>query len=108
MNDKFVDLCRERGVSVYRVSRETGIPSTTLNAWANGTTSTLKDKNAAKLADYFGVSIDYLMGREETKKQADQVVDLFQEVLGIFMGLSEARKRQAMEYLRFLKTTDNS
>lgn len=108
MNDRFAELRKEKGASVLQCSQETGIPASTLNSWANGKTKTLKDTNAAKLADYFGVSVDYLLGHSDTKKEASPSrASLLQEVVNLFMGLSPERKRQAMEYLRFLASADN-
>ena len=40
-----------------------------------GRTAILSARNADKIATYFGVSVGYLLGNEETKKPTDQKVD---------------------------------
>lgn len=41
-----------------------GMPPATINKWYNGLTEP-NSKQLIKLADYFGVTIDYLVGRED-------------------------------------------
>lgn len=48
------------GVSSYKVSKETGVSQTTLSDWKRGR-STPKTDNMKKIADYFGITMDYLM-----------------------------------------------
>ena len=73
--DKFNKLCRKGGVklyekfkclldktnkTIYRVSIDTGIPTTTLYDWRDGRSKPKVDKLKI-LADYFGVSIEYFL-----------------------------------------------
>lgn len=69
MYEIFEQLLQKYGVSAYKVAKETGVTQSTLSDWKRGR-STPKSENMKKLADYFGVSIDYLMtGKEETEKE---------------------------------------
>lgn len=56
----FEKLLNEQKTTIYRVSKETGIPQTTLYEWKSGR-STPKVKTLKILADYFGVSIEYFL-----------------------------------------------
>lgn len=56
--ERFASLCNERGVTPYRVGKETGIARSTLSEWKKGTYTPKVDK-IKKVADYFGVSIGY-------------------------------------------------
>ena len=58
----FERLLQERGVTVADVCRATGIRQSTLSNWKKRNNK-LSAKNAELVADYFGVSVDYLMGR---------------------------------------------
>ena len=58
MYKKFETLLKERGVTPYRVAKETGITTSTLSEWKNGH-FTPKVNKIQKIADYFGVSLDY-------------------------------------------------
>lgn len=64
MYEIFERLCRERGVTPYRVSEATGIRTSSLSGWKAGK-FTPKQEKLKKIADYFGVSIEYLMTGEE-------------------------------------------
>ena len=56
----FEQLLKMEGSTVYRVSKETGISASTFTDWKNGRSVPKADK-LKKIADYFGVSLDYLM-----------------------------------------------
>ena len=58
---KIAQLCKEKGISVAKLERETGISNGTISRW--GTSSPTVDK-LSRVADYFGVSVDSLIGRE--------------------------------------------
>lgn len=69
MYEIFEQLLQKYGVSAYKVAKAAGVTQSTLSDWKRGR-STPKSENMKKLADYFGVSIDYLMtGKEETEKE---------------------------------------
>ena len=55
--DAFDKLCREKNVTPYKVSKETGIGRSTLSDWKNGKT-TPKIEKLEKIAKYFGVPVD--------------------------------------------------
>lgn len=65
----FEQLLQKYGVSTYRVSKETGIAQSVFSSWKNGISTPKQDK-LKKIADYFAVSVEYLMTGEE--KEADR------------------------------------
>lgn len=54
---KYAKLRDERGITDYRVCKDTGIPATTLYDWKRGV-SKPKTEKLKILADYFGVTIE--------------------------------------------------
>lgn len=72
MYEIFEQLLQKYGVSAYKVSKATGVTQSTLSDWKRGR-STPKSENMKKLADYFGVSIDYLMTGEESESKEPQL-----------------------------------
>ena len=60
----FEQLLQKHGVSTYRVSKDTGIAQSVFSSWKNGISTPKQDK-MKKIADYFGVSVDYLMTGKE-------------------------------------------
>ena len=57
---RFCEIVADRGTTVYRVAKETGIPPSTFSDWKNGRSSPKADK-MKKIADYFGVTLDSLL-----------------------------------------------
>lgn len=57
-------LMKERGVNAVQLSRETGVSAATISAWRNDIYTPKLDK-LTKIADYLGVTVDYLMGRTD-------------------------------------------
>lgn len=64
MYEIFENLLKERGVTAYKVAKESGVTQTALSNWKTGK-STPTTKTLQKIADYFGVTIDYLMTGKE-------------------------------------------
>lgn len=65
----FEELLQKYGVSTYKVSKETGIAQSVFSSWKNGISTPKQDK-MQKIADYFGVSVDYLIsGKENAEKK---------------------------------------
>ena len=64
MYEIFEKLCAENGVTPYRVCKETGITTASISNWKAGRYTPKQDK-LQKIADFFGVSIEYLMTGEE-------------------------------------------
>lgn len=57
--DRFTDLCKSHGKSPAAVAREIGLSNSSTTTWKQG--STPKGDTLRKLANYFGVSVDYLL-----------------------------------------------
>ena len=66
----FEQLLESRGTTVYQVSKATRIAASTFTDWKNGRSTPKADK-LARIADYFSVSLDELMGTECGKRQGE-------------------------------------
>ena len=60
MYEVFEQLLQKRGVTSYKVAKEAGVTQTALSNWKAGR-STPTTKTLQKIADYFGVTVDYLI-----------------------------------------------
>jgi repressor LexA len=60
----FSKLCLQRGKSPNAVAKELKISSGSVTNWKNGTIP--NNSALLKLADYFNVTVDYLLGKEDT------------------------------------------
>jgi len=82
--DRIIALLAEKGVSAAQMSRDLGFSNAVFSYWKKRKQKPSTDKLVA-MAEYFGVSLDYLVGREsedkhfrvgvtpETKKEKNKV-----------------------------------
>lgn len=78
MNDMYIridGLCKERKINMTKMCRDTDIPRGNLSDLKMGRTAALSTKTLGKISAYFNVSMEYLLGNEETKKPTDQKAD---------------------------------
>ena len=69
MYEVFEQLLQKYDVTPYKVAKEAEVTQTALSNWKLGK-STPTTQTLQKIADYFGVTIDYLMtGKEEPAKK---------------------------------------
>nr|DAH65623.1 MAG TPA: Repressor protein CI [Caudoviricetes sp.] len=57
---KFEELLQKNNKTAYRVAKDTGISSVTFTDWKKGRSKPKVDK-LQKIADYFGVTIEYFL-----------------------------------------------
>ena len=66
----FTSLLRQHNKTVYQVSKATGISASTLSDWKNGRSTPKADK-LARIADYFSVSLDALLGTDSGNRSTE-------------------------------------
>jgi transcriptional regulator with XRE-family HTH domain len=92
---KIENLCKENGINMAKLEKECGLSNATVRRWEKASPSA---KSLVRVADRFGVSVDYLLDRgvysmsEETQKYAKQ-----------FEDLSEEKKQLAIAYMSVVK-----
>ena len=59
-------LCRERGITGSKMCDDLGISRSTMTELRKGRAKTMNLEKAGKIAEYFGVSTDYLLGKTPT------------------------------------------
>ncbi len=82
-------------MSKYRLAKELGVHQTTIKNWVDGiTTPSTSDIN--KIADYFAVPVDYLLGKTDIKNKPAEnggLTELEQKLLDTFRSLSETQQK---------------
>ena len=81
--NNYVTLCAKRGVSPNAVAKSLSIASGTVTNWKNGAVP--QNATLKKIADYFNVTVDYLLtGKEKAPstevEEADELNELLQEL----------------------------
>ena len=64
-SDRIIQIIEGRGLTTYRVAKETGITNSLFSLWRKKPTSKIYSGNLVLIADYLGCSVDYLLGRTE-------------------------------------------
>jgi transcriptional regulator with XRE-family HTH domain len=110
MYEIFAQLLDKQGITPYRVHKETGVPQSTLSDWKNGKGTPKIDK-LQKIADYFDVSVDYLIGNKQKETPAltekDERDITFDDFTYAFLDeskeLTEENKAKLLEMAKFFK-----
>lgn len=68
MYERYVELRDKKGVSDYKVAKETGISKSTFSDWKSGRSKPKIDK-LISIANYFGVSVDELIAKKKTRRK---------------------------------------
>ena len=102
--DTYESLCKQRGVSCSKAAQEMGINKGTVSVWRNKGTRP-QAAQLEKIAEYFGVSVDYLLTGEKenpTSVVADGVDELDKEALDIMHQLPPEKRAAGLAMLRGL------
>ena len=70
--EKIKELAKQKKVSIRQVEEKLGIANGTIRRWGKTNPSV---KTVKSVADYFNVSVDYLLGRAEAKP-VNEPIDL--------------------------------
>ena len=65
--ETFKDLCKIKNVKPTHVVQQLGLSSANMSNWKNGRKPKTDILN--NIADYFGVTVDYLLGKEKTSAE---------------------------------------
>lgn len=107
MYEIFEQLLQKYSVTSYKVSKETGITQTTLSNWKSGR-SIPKQPAMQKIANYFGVTIDYLMtGKEsdDARSEYEAKDSTERELLVLCRSMEDVSKEEKEELVNNFKNT---
>ena len=99
--NRFKALCDGKNISVYRACTDIGLNRSAVAKWKSG--GKPNGSTAAKLADYFGVSTDYLLEQtdEKTPAEIQRVVSDEDIKFALFGGDGEITDEMYEEVKRF-------
>ncbi len=93
---RFESLCRERHTTPNAVAKAIGASSGSVTAWKRGTAP--RNTTLTKIADYFGVTTDYLLGKAEADLLAEADVAFY----GDYRELSDEQKQTVRDMVRVM------
>ncbi|ATH60213.1 helix-turn-helix domain-containing protein [Staphylococcus nepalensis] len=88
-------LCKMHNISLSKLEKETGLSNGQIARWIVSSPSV---ENASKVADYFNVSIDYLVGKEG---QGQATLEI-QSVIEQMQGMTKEQQKQARDIVNVL------
>ncbi len=98
-------LCKQRGVNVTTMCKESGASRGSLTDLKNGRKQTLKYETLDKIASYFGTSVDTLVSGEQKEnppQQPQSEVDA--DIKWIEQKLMEMSKEKREALMKLIKT----
>lgn len=111
LKEKIKELCLQNGTTVQKLEDTLNIGNGVISRWDK---SSPKAENLEKIADYFGVSVDYLLGRSSdphvfrpaylgahsvTEDVTDEQVA---RALALFAQMTDEEKEKALEQLEMV------
>ena len=110
MYEIFLMLLNERGLKTSDVAKATGLNQTFFSDWKSGKSKRPNVINLQKVADFFGVSVDYLTNGEEnefTKEQGELDAKIskdlvLKEAIKKYYSLSEQKQKHVLELIDLL------
>lgn len=95
--EKIKWLCDENNSNLSKLERECGLANATIRRWESSAPNV---ESLVKVADHFGVSVDYLLGRgtyslsvdaQQYAKQFDALPDDKKQLAKAYMGVVQAQ-----------------
>lgn len=118
MYEIFEKLLKEHGIKTADVVKATGLSSTFFSEWKKGKSKSPKPENLQKIADYFGVTVDYLMTGKDTQidylysdENADLLIEItrkiktnpeFAERMAHYMSLMSENKKSVDDMIELM------
>ena len=92
------ELRKEAGLTQKQFAKEIGAAQNTVSQWEAGTRR-LDDETIKRIASFFGVSVDYLLGLSESKKVslADNVSEAKREMIALIDQLSDEQVTKLLQ-----------
>ena len=101
--ESITSLCEEKGIKPGKMCVDLGLSKSMMTKLKNGTKQSVQIETAKKMADYFHVSVDRVMG-VETKKAApvsESGLDADEmQLLELFVNAPEWKRKAALALLK--------
>lgn len=97
--DRILTLLDEKNLQQKDLSDYLGLSKNTMTGWKNGNNSSYK-RYLPQIAEFFGVSVDYLLGKETPTVENDFTYALYNELAH---DLSEEQLQRLKQFADFLR-----
>lgn len=106
--ETFIRLCNQKGESPSSVCRNVGITPSSFSLWTDE--SVPRKATLMKIADYFGVSVDYLLGNitldlqhfASDQKEKEPTVTVDPKLLALIDSMTDEELADLERYAEFI------
>lgn len=106
-----IKLCaKQKGVTVKTALQNAGVGEKMVSNMSGKKGSYPQSDKLAKIADFFDCSVDYLLGRKETKKAAVLSVENsdINKLIDIYNQLTEEAQKEMLSYAEYMTTKETN
>ena len=101
---RIAELCQTEEITVTELCRECSIPRATMSDFKQGRSKTLSASSLSKIANYFKVSVEYLIKGEISRAGKEELkVALF----GGGANVTDAMWDEVLRYAQYIKEREN-
>lgn len=107
--EKIISLCEEKGVKGGKMCTDIGMSKGILTDLKMGRQSGISTANAQKIANYFNVSVDYLLGEEDKKEQPtdlDGLSDMRKALIDFAMSVPDDKAEMLLQVMKTILKND--
>lgn len=105
--DRLKSLCDERNIAPTVLARKIGLSANAASKWKKGALP--ESKTLRLIADFFNVSVDYLIGKTDERKAVAANIDINSNIntmINLFKQLSEGRQFDLINIARTFLISD--
>ncbi len=107
MNDTYARieaLCKSKGINITEMCKKLSIPRASLTDFKMGRRRSIAAATLQKIAEYFSVSVEYLLSGEEAKSDD---INLKIALFGGENGITDAMLEEVLRYATYIKEREN-
>lgn len=97
------ELCEKSGIKPGKMCNDIGISRSILTDLKTGRKKSINTDTAQKIADYFGVSVDRVLGTEQKEEPSAQMSEEQEKIMNETKDMSQAELMLLMERIDQIK-----
>ena len=101
--ERIKQLRKEKSLTMKQLGVAICVAESTISLYENGKRQP-DNETLSKLADFFGVSVDYLLGREDSLSLDKQLEGVDFALYGETRDLTDEEKEDILSYIKFKKS----
>ncbi|MEG2769767.1 MAG: helix-turn-helix transcriptional regulator [Oscillospiraceae bacterium] len=101
--ERIEEMCKAKRINITTMCKEANIPRSALSDYKTGRKQSITLPNIQKIADYFDISIDNLLGNEPKEKQPLTFDDFTYAMYEQSQELTDEDKKQLLRMAEFMR-----